>query len=221
MKKQTLIIGLCAVIFLMIVGYTSNKDTAPASTTSTTPTAKNTPTETKPATQLPKNIFDATVNVPGTKMVFAYPAKGFYELGTIVTTYQPGDPLGFGNVLLIQPEQAYIADRSSEFIKFNIGVSTPNENEKTLTDVVNGLNPKSIEAPYRKDGKYQTINGKEFFIYEVQEEINFWKAYTLQDNTIIHIVAMHKPTKGTRSEAADQNNDKLFQEALQNITYRK
>ena len=93
--------------------------------------------------------------------------------------------------------------------------------EKILKDVEGIVNPNAVEVDYVKDnGNYQTINGKEFFLYRVDEAIIIWRAITLQNNQVITVTLMYKEAGGAESKAAFQNNDKLFLEILEHISYK-
>lgn len=215
-KKLLIILGVLIVLYLIGKGC-SNGTTVPNQSTSTDSTTQE-PSKDKTIT-LPENKFDTTVAAPGTNLIFSYPSKGFYELGARVTTYQPGDPNGYGNVLTIQPEQTYNAEKGSEFVSLVVALRNANIGEKTLRDVVAGFNPNSIEAEYvKKNGKYETANGREFFLYKVEEDLIIWRATTLQNNQVITVTMMYKLAGGAESKAAFQYNNTLFSDIIKNIS---
>ena len=93
-KKLIIIVGVLAV--LMLIGSCANKNPGTTNNNTSQPTDTNEPAKSTqtPSTQFPENKFDATVAVPGTNLIFAYPSKGFYGLGAVVKPIQPGDPNG-------------------------------------------------------------------------------------------------------------------------------
>jgi hypothetical protein len=218
MKNYTIYIGLLAALILTGAGCVTTPSNTPASTPSSTTNTTTSIAPTQETVQLPENKFDTMVNIPGTKLVLAYPAKGFYQLGARVNTHQPSDS-NLGDVLNISPEQPYNAARGSEFVILAVSVRNPGAAEKTLKDVIAGLDPNTIETSYAKEnGNYRTINGQEFFMYKVTEDSTLQKAMILKNNQIITISLTYKLIEGAQSETAYRNNDKLFLEILEHIS---
>lgn len=219
MKKKLLII-LAVLIVLYLIGKgcssspaTPNQNTTPENTTQET--SKDN------AITLPENKFDATVAAPGTNLIFSYPSKGFYQLGANVKTFQPGDPKEYGNILSIQPAQSYQEEKGSEFVTVVVALDDLPSQEKNLKEMVEKRSFNGLEDDYVKDnGHYETINGREFFLYRVDEAIIIWRALTLHNNQVITITMMYKLAGEAESKAAFEHNDNLFAEVLQHITYK-
>ncbi len=222
MKKKLLILAGILVFFFIIGKACSSENKVSveenSGTTTTTPTKEVAEDE---GFKLPENKFDTSISIPGTKLILKYPSKGFYQLGAVVKTNEPGAPDSYGNVLTIQAKEKYNNEKGSEFITLVTALREADPNEKILKNVNEILNPNQVEIDYAKNnGSYKTINGQEFFVYKVDEVLTLYKAITLQNNQVIIITLMYKPTDGKESEAAFKNNDKLLIEILENISYK-
>lgn len=224
MKKKLLIVAGVFVLLIIIGSFADKKDSATennsAQTANTTEPADS--SQTQPSTtKMTENKFDAEANIPGTKLTLAYPAKGFYGLGTVVKTFQPDDPNAYGHVLTIQPEQKFEKEKGTEFLTVIVSLDNALAEEKTLKTVIADLDETSIEADAIKaNGHYQTINGHEFFLFKVDAETVFWRAITLEKNQIITVSFMYNPNQGKDAKVVAPTNDSLFLEILQHISYK-
>ncbi len=218
-KKLIIILVVLIVLYLIGKGCSSTSPTsAPTPTTTTDNTAQETPKEENDV-KLPENKFDTTTNIPGTDLVLAYPSQGFYQLGAVLKKNEPGDPESYGNVLTIQAKETYNAEKGSQFVTAVVALRDAGSLEKTLKDVENIVKPNAVEADFVKEnGNYQTIAGREFFIYKVDQFITMWRAVTLQNNQVMIVTLMYKATDSKESEAAYKNNDTLFLEIIKNIS---
>lgn len=224
MKKTLLIVAGVFVLLIIIGSFADKKDgsTENNSTQTTNTTEPTNSSQTQPnTTQLAENRFDAEANIPGTKLTFAYPAKGFYGLGAVVKTFQPGDPDAYGHVLTIQPEQKFDKEKASEFITVIVSLADAGADEKNLKAAVANLGQTSIEQDAIKaNGHYQTINGHEFFLFKVDEEMAFWRAITLEKNQVLAFTLMYNPNQAKDAKTVAAANDTLFLEMLQHISYK-
>lgn len=166
-------------------------------------------------TQLTENIFDSTTTVPRTRLVFSYPAKGFYGLGADVVTNDAEQSV------VVQTTAPYITEKGSEFVVLTITAEELPINQKSLKDVINAIDPNSYIGQYAKmNGGYQTINGREFFLSKVTEDATTWRAWTLTGKDIVTVMLAYKGTEGAESQVAYQNNDQLFLQILEHISLK-
>mgnify|MGYP000184396513 CR=1 FL=1 len=220
MKKKLLII-LAVLIILYLIGKGCS---SPDGNTTYTPTTSDNSTQPLPeseTSQTPAQIFDATVAIPGTSAILGYPSKGFYEKGTVVKTFQPGDPNQYGHVVSIQPQQAYDKEKNAEFVTLVVALADPNSDEKTLEDVVANLGNTSLDADAIKDnGHYETVNGQKFFLYKIDDAMIIWHGTTLYQNHILYLTLMYNPTGDSDIKKFSGLNDQLFKDILQHIQYK-
>lgn len=210
-KSNTIIIVVLAVVITAGVFVVLRKDKNP----SIIPSQNG-------AVQLPENTFDTTTTIPGTRLVFSYPAKGFYGIGADVITSQADESVSrYHTLITVQSTAPYEIEKGSEFVALSFVVREQRAEERTLKDIVNALDPDSVDGQYAKfNGVYRTFNGQEFFVIKVSEDATFWGAMTLLDDDVIWIRLAYKGTEGLESQAAYPNNDRLFLQILEHISFK-
>lgn len=168
---------------------------------------------------LPENKFDATMQLPNSNISFSYPKDGFYGLG-IKTTKISSE----GNTFGIHTESTakFDPDKQSEYTTLDIKSFKKESKVQTLDDLISNSNivyPSDHE--YALKGKKVLIGNQEFFIYKGLNGITWWRGLAIIKNNVVDTTLNYWPTQNESPEsiAAEQNNDKLFLEILENIKF--
>jgi len=178
------------------------------------------PTPQNSAPRLPETTFDSTATIPGTRLSFSYPSKGFYGIGADLKTFTYADGSASGNhtEVTVQSTAPYAYERGSEFVTLWVVARNRRSEEKILEDVVNAFDPNSINGQYAKlTGEYRTFNDQKFFVMKAAEDVTTWSALTLLDDDAIWISLAYKATDGAESQAAYEHNDQLFIDILSRV----
>ena len=182
---------------------------------------------------LPKNNFDTTATVPNTNISFKYPSEGFYGLGVkfLDSAVEPGADMTKIKQIGFEYSAPKDPTKVSEYINFYIGLVTEKGNvdgDYTLENAVKSI--KKIYDPSDiDDGRYETFNGHEFYLYKQDDDRNsrIWLAYFLQNDGVYRLTIQYlkpnnilygKQSDTPESRAAFKNNDQLFLGILKNIT---
>lgn len=167
---------------------------------------------------LPVTIFDTTTSVDGTSLSFAYPSKGFYNLGVVLTKETPENIKDLIAGYHIETTEPYDSKKGSEFVVVNVSVL---KNDKSITfDGVNDYLLKragDIEREGIKEGSVFAVGSDKYFIYKVSEDVRVWSAYTVAKDGIVMVTMAYTGSEGAESEKAYANNDSLFKEVLSHI----
>jgi hypothetical protein len=174
----------------------------------------------KPKTILPKfislpdNVFDASIKVTETPMTFYYPSKGFYGLGASLETSRG---------LRIDPTAPHNPQKNSEYIIITAGGDYfPN---RTLKDFVGDLKNEPFVTQRFRSSIYETINGREFYVYRLESDANvILDAVTVVNNRTAGVSMSYASTENTpdgaiESKLAYEHNDELFQEILSHLKF--
>lgn len=165
--------------------------------------------------QLPENTFNASTTVPGTRVIFSYPAKGFYGLGTDIVTNDAEQSV------VVQTAAPYITEKGSEHVVLTVTAKKLPTDQKSLEDVIGAIDPNSYIGQYVKmNGEYRTIGGQDFFLSKMTEDVTVWSASTINEKNVISIILAYKNQEGAESQAAYQNNDRLFLQILEHISFK-
>ena len=154
----------------------------------------------------PVDTFDASQPIPGSRVEISYPSRGFYRLGSAVTSGADGH----ARILTALP---YDERYGSEYVTLDASARPLSKGESIKT-VLSGFDPKSIDGQYSRTGSYRTIHGHQFFIYKMTEDVTVWNAYTISNGSLINISLAYKEKESEESKAAAIKNNQLFLDIL-------
>jgi hypothetical protein len=160
---------------------------------------------------LPETIFDSQVAVPGTSVYISYPMNGFYGLGASVRTSTLQG-------VVISTQTQYNANAGAEYVVLSGRVVRAVKSGETLKKFIESSDPPETDRDYSKTGKYELVNGQEYFVYKVTEDVTAWFAYTISNGKFIVITLAYKPTEAPESRDAYKNNDLIFEEIISRIS---
>ncbi|MFH1036485.1 MAG: hypothetical protein ABIG29_00935 [Candidatus Nealsonbacteria bacterium] len=174
--------------------------------------------------ELPENNFDAAYQIPGTNIFFRYPSDGFYGLGINIASST--EVRGLISGMHAEPVSEFERDAQSAYVVLNINLI---ENEKAFTNINNfaedfkkDSDVSFYDREYAKEnGRIAEINDKEYFIYKVTEDATAWSAYTINKNGIVWVMLAYTNSLTPYSDSAYKNNDGLFLEILENISFEE
>jgi hypothetical protein len=173
---------------------------------------------------LPENVFDAEVAIPGTSVSLSYPARGFYGLGVAKRTFTNGDNGSSPEGVRLGVTVPYDPEKGSEFVTVDAMVVRSLSSGETIEDYVDALlsslDKNSNDYQYMKAfGQYRNINSHDFFTYKVTESVWYLSASTIVNGKVINISLAYTPTDGAESKAAYENNDQLFLQILSHLKF--
>lgn len=202
MKKSNIIVLISILIVCIVVGVIFVEK-------------NNKRTSSSQEITLPVSNLDSAAEIPSTNMLLPYPSQGFYGLGAQLST-------GAEQGLAVSTKVPYDVNKGSEYVVLSASVVRLAKNGETLKDVVESFaSLDSIERDYIKtNGKYETINGHEYFIYKVTEDVTVWSGVVVSNGNVVAITLAYKYTEAPESMAAYKNNDMLFREILSKISFK-
>jgi hypothetical protein len=168
--------------------------------------------------RLSETSFDTRKVIPGTRISFSYPSKGFYGLGSEIFESEQDEGDNLVKSVAIQTTVPYVAERGSEFVTLTVKARSLRLGETSLKDIIDAIDSNSIEGQYiASNGTYRTINGIPFFLLKVTEDVTVWSARFVVGNDLVTILFAYKLTDGTESQAAYSMNDRIFLDILSGL----
>jgi len=173
---------------------------------------------------LPKNDFDAEMNVANTGIAFKYPSKGFYGLGIKITNKLPDLNNNVVAGAHIETVAEFDRDKQSGYVvaEINLIKNTGNfsDIEKFSSFFKTDSTTPGYGAEYAKEnGHFVEFDNKRYFIFKTTEDATVWTAFAISKNGIVTVSLAYTNSLTPYSDALYKNNDELFLEILKNITF--
>lgn len=173
--------------------------------------------------KLPEIDFDTEAQILNTNIKFKYPSKGFYNLGIKIINKTPDENLIAG--VHIEPTLEFDRNAQSAYVITEIKLVKNKENFRNIEDFAfffkTDSTATSFEKEYAKEnGHFVVFNNRKYFIFKMTEDATAWTALAIWENSIIAVSLAYTNSFTPYSEAIYKNNDKLFLEILNNISFK-
>lgn len=175
-------------------------------------------------TKLPENNFDTTYQIPNTNIIFKYPSAGFYGLGIDIASST--EVRGLISGIHTESISEFERNAQSAYAVLNINLIENEKNFKNINDFAEDFKKDPGVSFYdqeyaKENGRLININDKEYFIYKLTEDATAWSAFTVNKDGIVWVMLAYTSSFTPYSVAVYKNNDGLFLEILENISFEE
>lgn len=119
---------------------------------------------------------------------------------------------------MVSPTSTYDYKKGSEFVVLRADFVRPLNTGEDLDQFLASSDPQSADAKYMKTGNKEMINGNDFFLYKITEEVTIWNAYMASNGNLIKISLAYKSSDDPESAMAYKNNDQIFRDVLSHVS---